>query len=229
MRISAARASSSSGSLFASTASARARSFSSAGGSSGLNTSTRARDRSGAISSKDGFSVVAPTSTTVPSSTTGRKGILLRPVETMNLVDEEKRPLPGFAPAARGVKDSLQIGDAGKDRRDLLEMQIGGLRQSSRATVVLPVPGGPQKDQRAERARFQHPRQRAVRTEQMILADHVGELGPDEAYRRAAAARRARGRPPRTGWAIWFWDASSSDVLLTPSPGMRGEVTVITR
>jgi hypothetical protein len=72
MRTSEARASASSGSSLFSIASARASSFSMAVSSSGLNTSTRARDKSGAISSKEGFSVVAPTNTMVPSSTTGR-------------------------------------------------------------------------------------------------------------------------------------------------------------
>jgi hypothetical protein len=73
MRMSEARAGASSGSDFPSIVSARARSFSSAGESSGLKTSTRARDRSGALSSNDGFSVVAPTSTIVPFSITGKK------------------------------------------------------------------------------------------------------------------------------------------------------------
>ena len=41
--------------------------------SSRLSTSTCARDRSAPFSSKDGFSVVAPTSVMVPSSMTGRK------------------------------------------------------------------------------------------------------------------------------------------------------------
>ena len=45
--------------------------------------------------------------------------------------------------------------------------------------MVLPVPGGPQKIERAERAGLQHARQRAVGPEQMILADHVDKLvGP---------------------------------------------------
>ena len=50
----------------------------------------------------------------------------------MDLVDEEQRPLPGLAPRARGVEYLLEIADAGKDRRDLLEMQVGRLRQEPR-------------------------------------------------------------------------------------------------
>ena len=112
---------------------------------------------------------------TVPSSITGRKLILLRAVEAVDLVDEQQRPLPGLAPRARRLEDLLQVGDAGEDRRDLLEMQLGRLRQQPRHGGLAGA-GRPPEDQRAERARLQHARQRAVRTEQMILPDHLGEL-----------------------------------------------------
>ena len=67
---SAWRASASSGSLLAAAlSSARASRISSAASSSRCSTNTWQRDSSAPFSSKDGFSVVAPTSTTVPSST----------------------------------------------------------------------------------------------------------------------------------------------------------------
>ena len=71
MPISDARASLSSGSVLPSVASARAESFSSAAASSGLNTNPRAGEQR-RNQLNDGFSVVAPTNMTVPSSITGR-------------------------------------------------------------------------------------------------------------------------------------------------------------
>ena len=54
-------------------------------------------------------------------------------------------PLPDLAPRARRLEHLLQVGDAGEHRGNLLEMRARSHRASSRATVVLPVPGGPQK------------------------------------------------------------------------------------
>ncbi len=50
---------------------------------------TRERESSGPMTSNDGFSVVAPIRVTVPSSTYGQDGVLLRLVEAVDLVDEE--------------------------------------------------------------------------------------------------------------------------------------------
>ena len=98
--------------------------------------------------------------------------ILLGAVEAMHLVDEQQRALAGLAPGARGVERLLQVGDAGKHRRDLLEMQFGGVRQQPRHRGLAGTRRAPE-DQRAQRARRQHPRQRAVGSEDMILPDHV--------------------------------------------------------
>ena len=119
--------------------------------------------------------MVAPTSTMVPSSITGRKLILLRAVEAMDLVDEQQRALPALAPRARRLEHFLEIGDAGEDRRDLLEMQIGFLRQQPRHRGLAGAGRAPE-HQRAERARRQHARERAVGAEQMILPHHLVEL-----------------------------------------------------
>ena len=61
-------------------------------GASGSRRNTLHRDSSAALTANDGFSVVAPISVTVPCSTCGKKRVLLRLVEAMNLVDEEDRP-----------------------------------------------------------------------------------------------------------------------------------------
>jgi hypothetical protein len=52
------------------------------------------RDKSGATTANDGFSVVAPISVKVPSSTCGRNASCCGLVEAVDLVDEEDRALP---------------------------------------------------------------------------------------------------------------------------------------
>ena len=99
----------------------------------------------------------------------------MRPVEAVNLVNEQERPLPGFAAHPRRVEDFLQIGNAGEDRRDLLEMQIGGASKQPRHRGLTGA-RRPPKDERTKRARLQHAGERAVGAEQMILPDHVGQL-----------------------------------------------------
>src|SRR5262245_60833370 len=105
-----------------------------------------------------------------------QEGILLRAVEAMDLVDEEQRPLPGFAPRARRVEYLLEIGDTGKNRRNLLEMQVGGLRQQPRHGSLAGA-GRPPEHQRAQRAGVEQARERAVGTEEMILAHDLAQAG----------------------------------------------------
>ena len=104
-----------------------------------------------------------------------QKRILLRTVESVDLVDEEQRALPGFAARARLLERLLQVGDAGEDRRNLLEMQIGFLRKKPRHGGLAGAGRSPE-HQRAERAGRQHAGQHAVGTEQMVLAYDLGEL-----------------------------------------------------
>ena len=61
-----------------------------------------------------------------------KERVLLRAIEAMNLVDEEERTFPGLATSAGSVEHLFEIADAGENRRDLLEMQIGRLRQKPR-------------------------------------------------------------------------------------------------
>jgi len=68
------------------------------------------RDKSAAFSSNDGFSVVAPTSRIVPSSSMGQKAVLLGLVEAMDLIDKKQRALPVLAPDSRLLKDLFQVG-----------------------------------------------------------------------------------------------------------------------
>ena len=92
----------------------------------------------------------------------------------MDLVDKEQRALPGFAAQPRRIEHFLQVGDAGKDRRNLLEIKFGRMRKEPRHRGLAGAGRAPE-NQRAERARLQHARKRAVGAEQMVLADDVGK------------------------------------------------------
>jgi len=91
-----------------------------------------------------------------------QKRILLRAVEPMHLIDEQQRSLAHFASRAGRVERLLQIGDPGKDRRELFKMQFGGVRQQPRDRGLAGARRSPE-DQRTQRARRQHARQGAVR------------------------------------------------------------------
>ncbi len=89
----------------------------------------------------------------------------------MDFVDEKKRPLPGFPPGAGFVEHFLELRNAGEDRGDLLEVQRGFVGQKPRNRGLAGARRPPE-DQRAERARLQHARERAVRADQGFLPDH---------------------------------------------------------
>ena len=143
MRTRAARASGSSGSALPSVASARASSFSIASTSSGLNTSTRARDNSAAFNSKDGFSVVAPTSTMVPSSITGRKASCCARLNRCTSSTNKSVPCP-VSRRARAASNTFLRSATPENTAESWTNSRSVACASRRATVVLPVPGGPQ-------------------------------------------------------------------------------------
>ncbi len=161
------RASASSGRVRPSCASARSSSLSSAASSSRLRTKTWQRDRSapGGADQHDGAVLDI-----------GQEGVLLRPVEAVDLVDEEQRSLAAEAPLLRRIEDLAQLGDAGEDGGDRLEMEVGRLGEKTRDRRLAASGWTPQ-DHRGEAARRDHPADRPVRPEEMILADHLGE-GP---------------------------------------------------
>ena len=61
-----------------------------------------------------------------------KKTVLLAAVEAVDFVDEEQRALPDPPALARGFEGFLQIGDAGKHRRQLFEMKFKGVRKKPR-------------------------------------------------------------------------------------------------
>ena len=127
--------------------------------------------------------------------------VLLRAVEAVDLVDEQQRPLPGLAPRARRVEHFLEVGDAGEDRGNLLEMQLGGVGEQPRDRGLAGA-GRPPEDQRAERAGVEHARERAVGAEQMVLPDHLRERRRPQpvGQRPRRIALKAGGR--EQGWAL---------------------------
>ena len=138
--------------------------------------------------------------------------ILLRAVEAVDLVDEQQRPLPGLAARARLLEHLLEVGDAGEDRGNLLEMQLGRVGEKPRHRGLAGARRPPE-DQRAERAGIEHARQRTVRPEQVILPNHL---------------RQRLGRPQLVGQrprriAI---EAGGSEQAWRLSPGARGHVAL---
>ena len=108
---------------------------------------TGARERSGRFTSKDGFSVVAPIRMIVPSSTWGRKAscwLLLK-----RWISSQKRIVRRPLAASRSRASPMTPANPGDALRHRGERHEGGVAPSarSRARVVFPLPGGPQKMQ----------------------------------------------------------------------------------
>ncbi len=104
--------------------------------------STWQRDRSAALSSKLGFSVVAPTRVTVPSSTYGRKPSCCARLKRWISSTNSRVRCPARAAVFASAKIFLRsatpenTAEIGTKRRPTASA-------SRRAMLVLPVPGGP--------------------------------------------------------------------------------------
>ena len=107
-------------------------------------TKTFERDSSAAFTSNDGFSVVAPISTMSPASTRGRKAsccaLLKRWISSMKTI--VRRPVVRRRRSASAITSriSLMPGEHGAERRRSRALVVSAMM---RASVVLPVPGGP--------------------------------------------------------------------------------------
>ena len=142
-----------------------------------LKISTRARERSAAFSSKDGFSVVAPTSVTVPSSMTGRKASSWARLKRWISSTKSSVPCPVARRPRAASNTFFRSATPEKIAEICSKWRSVSLRQQPRHRGLAGA-GRPPEDQRAERART----------------------------RAAASARRpARpdgpGRRPRTAWS----------------------------
>ena len=130
---------------------------------------------SGAFSAKKGFSVVAPMSTTVPSSTPGRRASCWALVKRW--ISSRNRIVPGprlpRAPA-RVLERLTHLLHAGRRPPRAARRPCRG-SATRRATVVLPVPGGPKKIAEESRSASTSRRSGAPGPEQVALADDVIE------------------------------------------------------
>ena len=186
-----------------SASSARASSFARLSSPSGWKISTRARDSSAALSSKDGFSVVAPTSDHRAVFHDRQEAVLLGAVEAMDLVDEQQRlAAVGAAQLARRLEHLLQVGDAGKHRRYLLEGEARSRRRAAARPWFCRCRAVPRKSSSRANPSDQ-PRQRAVarRSDAPGRRPRQGSSG--------AAGRRAAG-----GGAFRFIAPNRSAMIL---------------
>jgi hypothetical protein len=111
-------------------------------------------------------------------------------------ISSTKRSVPcPLSPRAGRLEDLLEVADAGENRRDLLEMQIGRLRQQA-GNRGLAGAGRPPKHERTQRSRIEQALERAVRPEQMILADDLVEPGRPQLVSKRT---RRRALEPRRG------------------------------
>ena len=127
------------------------------------------------MTSKYGFSVVAPIKVTSPSSTAGSMCVLLRLVEAVDLVEEEDRPLPVPAQAVAGVLDhAADVVDARRDGGQLLEGRAGGLRDDPGERGLADARRAVE-DQRAQPVVLDRPAQGRAGAEHVLLADELVE------------------------------------------------------
>ena len=144
MLMSASRAPASSGRGLPIACSARLTSASRASVPSGRKTSTRARDNKAALSSNEGFSVVAPMSVIEPSSITGRKESCCARLKRW--ISSTNSSVP--CPCARRARAASKIFFSSATPVWIAETWTNASSRDApirRATVVLPLPGGPQK------------------------------------------------------------------------------------
>ena len=103
-----------------------------------------------------------------------QKAILLRAVEPMDFVDKQKRPAPRLPADFGSVERLAQFSDTGKNRRQLLELEIGLVRQQTRHRRLATTRWTP-KDHALQVPSTQHASERALRSNEVILPRHIGE------------------------------------------------------
>ena len=119
--------------------------------------------------------MVAPTSVMVPSSMTGRKLSCCARLKRWISSTKSSVPLPCSRRDARHLEGLLEIGDAGEDRRHLLEDEAGGAGEQPRDRRLAGARRPPEDDRRHAPGR-DHAGQDAFGTGEMVLPDDVGEL-----------------------------------------------------
>ena len=92
----------------------------------------------------------------------------------MDFVDEEKRALPHPAALARGVEGLLEIGDAGENGRELLEMELERRREQPRDGRLARARRAPEND-RVRPALRDHAANGSVRSDDVVLTDDLAQ------------------------------------------------------
>ncbi len=146
-----------------------------ASSSSGFRTKTFDRDSNAALTSNEGFSVVAPIRTMSPLSTRGRNAsccaLLKRWISSTNTIVR----LPVMrrrcsAVAITSLTSLMPDSTALKARNSALVRSA-----IKRASVVLPVPGGPHRMIDCQLIAIDHLAQRTARRDQLVLPDDLVE------------------------------------------------------
>ena len=158
-----------------------------------------AADSSGGLTSKNGFSVVAPMSVMRPAL---HARAAARPAATWRSGAPRRGTGSCPGPARRGGAGPARATSRTSftpalTADELLEGLAGVRRRSAWASVVLPVPGGPQRIDRREAVGLDQRAQRLPGPEQLLLADDVVERARPQPRRERRAAPPARPPPPR--------------------------------
>ena len=160
--------------------------------SSRASVNTRQRESSGAITSKEGFSVVAPISVTVPASTCGSSASCC--ARFKRWISSRKSTRAHAAPplAARRLDRLADLLHARRHRGERLEARAGRVA-SRRASVVLPAAGRTPEDQRGQLAGLDERAQGGAGA----AAARPGPTTSSSARGRMRSASGARGSRPR--------------------------------
>ena len=135
--------------------------------------------------------MVAPISVIVPFSTTGRKPSCWARLKRW--ISSTNSNVPWPVRRRRAASSNARFRSATPENTAESCTKCSPERAaSSRAIVVLPQPGGPQRISEASEPARQHARQRAVGTEQMVLADDLVECARTQPVgQRARTGRRS--------------------------------------
>ena len=127
-----------------------------------------------------------------------QEAVLLRLIETVDLVDEQQRPLPVLASDLRRLEHLAEFRHPAENRRNLDEGQVGFVSQQP-GYGGLAHPGRPPEDKRGKRPRRQHRTQRPIARQHLFLPDDIRQ-----SPRTKPVGKRALSLW-RGGWGI-LWD-----------------------
>jgi hypothetical protein len=132
----------------------------------------------------------------------GQEGVLLCPVEAMDLVDEDDgAPAMPRAVGLRRADDLPDLLDAGEHGREGDEAGARDARHEGRQRGLAGARRSPE-DHRVELARLEGRPQHSPRSQQVLLADHLVERARSHAI--GERRRRRRGRPVLRGRQRWL-------------------------